>query len=417
MKKIAIKKGINLYLIRDSKFKEFRACVLFHRPLAKCEVTLNSLMTSVMRMQSENFENSTAISTALEELYGAELIARAGKYGERQILKLGIQSVNTDCENFKSALELLFDIAFHAGGGSGFSEDITANEKKNIADAILSQKNDKRSYSVLRLQEEMCKDEPYGINPVGYSSELDKITASSLYKHYMKVIAESKIDIIFTGNFDEDEALSLTKYHTENLNEREGIFHSEIIKKAGKVRKITDKMDVTQGKLCIGFRSAEKTSSENYPAVIVYNTVFGGSATSKLFNNVREKLSLCYYVNSSIDRLKEIMIVKSGVEFENLGKAYEEIMLQQQAMCRGEITEEEIDAAKKQLINAYSSNFDSVSAMAEYYTMQLLLGTDVSIEEMIEKVKNVTKEEIVSAANGMTEDTVYFLEKSGEAAQ
>jgi len=164
----------------------------------------------------------------------------------------------------------------------------------------------------------------------------------------------------------------------------------------------------------MGFRCGKNTSEENYPAAIVYNTIFGGSAVSKLFNNVREKLSLCYYVSSSIDRLKEIMIVRSGVEFENFTKAYDEIMAQQELMVKGEFSDDEIDSAKKQLISAYESKTDSVGGMAEYNTMQLLLGTDVSIEEMIEKIKRVTREEITQAAKGMKLDTIYYLDKEAE---
>ena len=174
-------------------------------------------------------------------------------------------------------------------------------------------------------------------------------------------------------------------------------------------------MDVTQGKLCMGFRSTNEMTPETYPAVIVYNTLFGGSATSKLFNNVREKLSLCYYVNSNIDRLKRIMIVRSGVEFENFEKAYDEIMLQQQLTENGEFDDAEIGAAKKQLINAYKSNYDSIGEMGEYNTMQLIMGTDVPISEMIERIQNVTREEIVSAAKSMKLDTVYMLKSDKEA--
>ncbi len=416
MLKKELKQGINLYMIKDLKFKVQRACVLIHRPLSKDEVTLNTLLAATIRMQSRNYPTFSEISEELENLYGADLIARAGKYGERQIIKIGIQSVSDYAlgkqGNFKKAMELLYDIAFCAGTGEGFSENVVAIEKKNIRDAILAQKNDKRSYSVLRLQEEMCKNEPYGINPMGYTEDLEKITTDALYSHYKKILGESRIDIIFSGNFSEDEAQKTAEIFANQLEAREGISIKEKLPAVnGEVRSVTDKMDVTQGKLCMGFRCGENTSKENYPATIVYNSIFGGSAVSKLFNNVREKLSLCYYVGSSIDRLKEIMIVRSGVEFENFGKAYDEIMAQQALMENGEFTEEEITNAKKQLITAYESNLDSVGAMAEYYTMQILLETDVSIEEMTQKIEKVTSEEIVAVAKNMKLDTVYYIDK------
>jgi len=419
MLKYELKNGINLHMVQDKKFKDFRACVLFHRPLCKEEVTLNTLLAAVIRMQSKNFSTAQKISEELENLYGAELIARASKYGERQIIKIGIQSVSDNAlgkkGNFDKAMKLIYDIAFCAGNGEEFSQNVVDIEKKNIRDSILSQKNDKRSYSVLRLQEEMCKDEPYGINPMGYIEELEKIDAALLYNHYKKVIAESRIDIIFSGNFEVEEAkLAAISFCTTLSGRAAEEIKEERRCAPAEVKEVRDKMDVTQGKLCMGFRSGEGTKKENYAATLVYNSMFGGSAVSKLFNNVREKLSLCYYVGSSVDRLKEIMIVRSGVEFENFGKAYDEIMAQQKMMENGDFTQEEIESAKKQLIGAYESNLDSVAAMAEYYTMQLILGTDTSVEEMARAIEKVTRDEIITAARGMKLDTVYYLDKEAE---
>lgn len=416
MIKECLKKGINLYMIKDSKFKSFRACIMFHRNLSKEEVTLNTLLSAVLRMQCEKYNSFELISTELENLYGADMIARASKYGEKQIIKIGIQAPSDGAigkkGNFNKATQLLENMAFHSGNGKSFSKEILDTEKKNIEDAILSQKNDKRTYSTLRLQEEMCKNEPYGINPMGYIEKLCEIDCEKLWEHYNNVLNNSRIDIIFTGNFDENEAKQIAENFALKLCEREIPQETtENIKTVKEVKTVTDKMDVTQGKLCMGFRTSEDIKTEKYADAILYNTIFGGSATSKLFNNVREKLSLCYYVSSNLDRLKEIMIVRSGVEFENFKKAYDEILAQQKEMCEGNFTNEEIDAAKKFLIGAYNSNYDSLGATEEYYTMQLLLGADVSIKEMTDSIEKVTKEDIINIANSMQLDTVYYLER------
>ena len=419
MIKTEIKRGINLYTVQDKKFKSFRAAVLIHRPYLREEVTLNTLISAVVRMQSKNYPDAQKISEELENLYGADMIARASKYGERQILKIGIETVSDQAlgkeGNFDSAMKLLYDLAFLSGNGEEFSKNIVELEKKNIKDAILAQKNDKRAYSVLRLQEEMCKDEPYGINPMGYIEDLEKITSEELYSHYKKILAESRIDIIFSGNFEEDKALITAKKFAENLPEREGVDITETHKEApSEVKKVTDNLDVTQGKLCMGFRTKKGAGREEYPIYTVYNCIFGGSAVSKLFENVREKLSLCYYVGSSLDRLKEIMVVRSGVEFENFKTAEDEIMRQQSLMEKGEFTDDEIEFAKKHLVTAYESNLDSIGAMAEYYTMQILLGTNISIEEMTAKIEKVTREEIIAAAKTMKLDTIYYMDKEAE---
>lgn len=415
MIKEELKKGVSLCMIKDDKFKSFRACIMIHRPLLKEEVTLNTLLAATLRMQCEGYSSFDEISATLEDLYGADLIARASKYGEQQVIKIGIQapfdSIIGEEGNFQKAMELLKKITFYSGNDGVFSSKIVDTEKKNIEDSILAQKNDKRTYSTLRLQEEMCKNEPYGINPLGYIEELKKIDCDKLWNHYKKVLCESKIDIIFTGNFCEETAKKAAKDFASELNEREYSSVKYERKEApDKAKTVTDYMDVTQGKLCLGFRAPEGIKKEKYASAILYNTIFGGSATSKLFNNVREKLSLCYYVSSNLDRLKEIMIVRSGVEFENFEKAYNEILAQQSEMCSGSIEQDEIDAAKKFLKGTYSSNYDSIAAMEEYYTMQLLIGSDTSIEEMVDAIEKVTKDDIVNIANGMKLDTIYYLD-------
>ena len=419
MEKTQLKKGVTLYTNKNEKFKSFRACIIIHRPFCREEVTLNTLMTATMRMQSVNFPSAKKISEALENLYGGEMIARASKYGERQLVKFGIQTVSESAlgekGNFENAMNLLCDIVFNSGSGEGFSPDIMELEKKNITDAILAQKNDKRSYSVLRLQEEMCKNEPYGVNPLGYIEDLREISTDKLYEHYKKILKQSNIDIFFTGNFDEEDAKNAVLKIAEKLPEREGIEIREIRKDAPEnVKSVTDKMDVTQGKLCMGFRCTDGCCEKNYAAVMVYNSIFGGSAVSKLFNNVREKLSLCYYVGSSIDRLKEIMIVRSGVEFKNFKTAYDEIMVQKQAMESGDFTEEEIEFAKSQLLTAYEAAGDSISSMEEFYIMQILAKTNITLDMMAEKINKVSREEIIGAAKCMKLDTVYYIDKEAE---
>ena len=279
MDRIELKRGINLYTLKDDKFKSFRVCVLLHRPLNRMEATLNTLLTATMRMQSKNFPSAREISEELENLYGGEMIARASKYGERHIIKLGVQSVSDNAlgekGNFKRAMELLSNLVLCSGTGEGFSDDIVRIEKKNIKDSISAQKNDKRTYSVLRLQEEMCKDEPYGVNPMGYIEDLEKIDAKELYAHYKKVLCESRIDIFFTGNFDVEEAKSAASHFAAKLNEREPMRIEEVHKEVnGDIKTVRDKMEVTQGKLCMGFRCKEGLGGEDYAKTVVYNSMF-----------------------------------------------------------------------------------------------------------------------------------------------
>lgn len=409
-----LKKGINLYFIRDEKFKTYMASVLFHRPLSRREVSLNSLLSQVLRCGNELYPTSKDVNIALEELYGASLYCSTGKRGEEQILRVALESVCDEFlpeTTFGRAAELLFASAF-----KGSNRRSVEQEKKNLIDRIRGQINDKRYYAILRLNEIMFEGEAYGINAMGYEEDVEKITADSLFNYYSDVINTSAISIIFTGNFDEDAALKAAANAVSSLPERKGGHTlAGISGTAGEVKRVTDHMDVTQGKLSIGFRTGIGPNDPLTYAQTVFSTIFGGGPNSKLFNNVREKLSLCYYASSWADKMKGFLRVTSGIEFQNFDAAYNEIMAQLQAMKNGEFTEEEIDIAKKELINAYRSKVDAVEALEDYYTTQLLLGTDVSIEESIEGIKGVTREQIIEAAGKAVLDTVYFLSGKEEA--
>ncbi len=413
-KTVELKKGINLYFIRDEKFKTYMASVLFHRPLSRAEASLNSLLSQVMRCGNKLYPTLKDVNIALEELYGASLYCSNGKRGEEQILRVAVEGV---CDEFlpepafDRALELLFAAAFNSD-----SRGAVEQEKKNLIDRIRGQINDKRYYAILRLNEIMFEGEAYGVNSMGYEDEVSEITPDVLFDYYKNVVDTSAISIIFTGNFDEAAALSAAKRAVKALPERNGGHTLAKIKAdVSEVKRVTDRMDVTQGKLSIGFRTGIGPNDSLDCAQRVFCTIYGGGPNSKLFLNVREKLSLCYYASCWCDKMKGFFRVSSGIEFQNFKPAYDEIMAQLQAMKNGDFTDEEIDIAKGELINAYRSWVDAVEAIEDYYTSQLLLGTDVSIEESINGIKDVTREQIVEVANRAVLDTVYFLDGREEA--
>ena len=414
METIKLKNGINVYFIKDEKFKTYMASVLFHRAMTREGASKGALLSQVLRCGNELYPTAKDVDIALEELYGASLYCSSGKRGAEQIIRVAMEAV---CDRFLpapafgKAMDLLFAAAFK-GNNRGALEQ----EKKNLIDRIRGQINDKRYYASMRLNEIMFDGEPYGINSIGYEEDVEKITADSLFDFYSEVINTSAISIIFTGSFDEKEALDAAQKAVADLPERCcGHTLAEIKAQVPDVKRVTDHMDVTQGKLAIGMRTGiAPTDMMAYPQM-VFSAVYGGGPSSKLFNNVRERLSLCYYASSWVDRMVGFLCVSSGIEFQNFDAAYNEIMAQLQAMKNGDITDEEIDTAKKELINSFRSRVDAVESMEDYYTTQLLLGTDVTIEEAIERIENVTREQIMEVANGIVLDTVYFLAGKEEA--
>lgn len=404
-----IKRGIRLFSIKDDKFKTYSIAVFIHRPLNRDEVTKNALLPYVLKRGSKNYPNSQIISQALTELYGASLNSGVVKRGEDQVISFYMEAVSerflpSKCMN--GVLDLLFDVLLNPlVNNNAFDEDTIKQEKNNLNDLILSAINDKRNYAIERCYEEMCKDEAFGLPELGFVEDLNGISGQSLYEHYKKIISESNIDVFIAGNFEQ----SNIKQRLDVLNERsQGYPKTEFISEAKPTWYTDEKMNITQGKLSIGFRTGIAPNSEDYYALMVYNSVFGSGAHSKLFNNVREKLSLAYYAQSRIERLKGLMIVASGIEFVNYQKAIDEIFAQEKEM-HSNITDEEMNSAILSLVNALRSYKDSTKNQIDYYLGQALAGTNTSIDEVIEKISSVKKDDVFRVAKSISAETVYFL--------
>lgn len=413
-KSYSINDNISLHYIPMEKLKTTSIGIYIHRPLNKDEVSKNALLPYVLKSGCASFDCTEKIALRLEELYGADLGVGIVKKGEDQIITFDAETISDKYAPggehlVKDLLNLLLDILFNPlCENSAFKSSYVELEKKNAADRIERIINDKRSYAQLRCVEEMCKGEPFGLYRLGTAEAIKNITSEELFEHYKKVISQSAIDVFVCGEADINEiAGELKKINIDFAKAQ--IPHCEPFGGSGKVRKITDKMDVTQGKLCIGFKTGITGSAQETAALTVANSIFGSGAHSKLFNNVREKLSLCYYASSQIDLFKGIMLVNAGIEFENFKKAYDEIFVQLEAVKSGDISDFEFDSAVSAVINSYRSAYDDPRFIQNIYINEAIHGSNRSIDDHINMIKNVTREDVIKAISGITLDTVYFL--------
>ncbi len=408
MKKITLKQGINLYLIPDKKFKTYYAGIYIHSPLSEDTVTENALLPLMLKRGSKTYPTKAAISEKLDLLMGASFSSHAKKSGEVQTISFCISGVSDSFSPFDGCfcdgLSLISDIAFNPL--IPFSEEFLESEKLHLAELIESEKNDKRAYASLRCRQEMNKGSAYAVPENGYAEKLSFITKESLKDRYTSLVSTCPIDIIVSGNFPEEDALSFFNSLKDSLSERQSELPLTTPSERGDLDTVTESMDISQGKLCIGFCAPTK---EEYAKMTVYNSVFGGGAHSKLFNNVREKLSLAYYAGSTYDPLKGIILVSSGIETKNFEKAKEEILLQHKAMTLGEITETELSVAKKSIINSLVSMGDSVTGLASLNLAKILRGDLSETKDLIKKIENVTLEDLVLMAEKVTPKTIYFL--------
>lgn len=414
LNRIRITDGVNLCYIPDDKYKTVSVSMCLHRPAVRKEVTANSLLANVLRSATANFPTMKDINRHLESLYGTAYDITVSRKGGTQTISATFSVIDERIagENvLPDVLDMMFEFMYNPLVAEGaFSEKIVDTEKKNLREAIEGIINDKRAYATVRCLEEMCADESAGISEYGYVEDIDKLNGKTLYDHYTRVIKESPIDIFVVGFCDVDDVVSkLTSFFADK---EPGIKKAsfDIIKsnKAGN-NNVTDTFDVAQGKLVLGLRTFVDFKDELYYPLLVGNSLFGGGSHSKLFNNVREKSSLAYYVISRLDKYGAIMLVSSGIEVANFERAKREILAELDKVKTGDFTSEETDNAKAFLTSHFRTCYDSPFAIKDFYLSQLLYGELLTIEEVIDKVNAVTKEEIIKAFSGVQLDTVYFL--------
>ncbi len=416
MKTYEIKPGIRLHHISAEQFKTISVSVHFHRQLTKDEAASNALLTDVMQRGSSKLKDMAAINRYMQALYGAYFDADIRRKGEDQILSFVISTVNDaflpngDTCVLKAVATLLDMILCPQVADNAFRSDYVKQEKVNLINDIEALMNDKRSYALWRLIENMCAGDAYSVYELGDVESVEAITPQSLFEQYNAVLHHSPIDIFVTGNTDIAAILDMMKDRfasvVPNTLEYPKI---DLYQSTGSYREIEEQYDVTQAKLSMGFYTGIAPQDPRYSALMVFNSIFGSGAHSKLFNNVREKLSLAYYAASRLERYKGMMLVSSGIEFKNKQKAEDEILAQLSAMKTGDISDYEFDVSVKSIINSLRSLQDSTAYLSDYYLGQTVSGTSISLEEQCDLISKVTKKDVISVAQEIKPEMVYVM--------
>lgn len=414
MDKFKIKDNINLYYIKDDKYKTTSITTYVNRRLKREEVTKNALLAKVLSRGTSKYNTIETINSHLENMYGTLYSIDVLKKANVQCIQCSVSNIsdkytNDDitAQSAKLMLDFLFDpYTVNCVFDNGYVE----GEKQNLKDDIEAIVNDKRSYANMRVIEEMCKGEDNAIMDCGYVEDLPSINNINLYEHYKNIIFSSPIDIYVVGDTDIENIKNvISDYMSKFQFDISDIDCDKSIKKASQIKYVDEVMAVNQGKLAIGYRTGINIDSPLYYALLVGNSIFGAGAHSKLFNNVREKMSLCYYASSRLDKFNALMIVSSGIEFANYEKAKSEIFVQLDAVKTGDFTDDELQIAKSFIVNSYNSFFDSPYMLRDYYYGQKFCTNKDSLEDAIDKVNNVTRQDIIDAFSYITADTVYFL--------
>ena len=421
-KLIRKKIGEEVYLnsVRDEKFKSDRITVNFITPLNRKDATVNALVPFVLRKGCKGCPDFTELNRRLAKMYGAILDADVSKKGDCQIIEVLLQmaddkfAINGEKMTEEGA-KLLSDIVFDPNLDENglFPEKDFELEREYLIDTINSDLNDKRTYAVHRAVEAEFEGEPFGISRYGYAEDAEKITGEELAAAWRSLVKTARIEIMFVGTGD---PAAVEKVFAKRLEavEREPLS----VKKASPVpykepKSLEEAMDIVQGKLVMAFRMGAPATEREKNAARVLSAIYGGTPFSKLFMNVREKLSLCYYVVSNFERGSGVMLVDCGIEFESREAAQAEILRQLDCICRGEITEEELANTKLIMKNGLGSVGDSLGGLDNWYMTCILDDLVLTPEEDAAEIDKITAEEVVAMAKRAKLSTVFFL-KGGE---
>lgn len=410
MNKIEIKDSVNVHIINSKKFETVSIGILLRRPLNKNEVTMNALIPNILKRGCKKYNTLKKINEKIEMMYGAVFNADIIKKGEEQLLEFYIDVINKKNIVYE-ALEFLFEVILNPlCENEMFDNNYVESEKENLKNEIKGRIDDKREYAKLKCFSLMCKDEPFGIYGDGYIEDLEKINNKNIYEHYLNILKTSPVEIIIIGNISDEEIISKIKT-SFNIKRKKiiKIPETNYIFEKSDIKEEFEKLNVSQGKLCIGLRTNVNPVGDDFYKLMVANEIFGGNANSKLFLNVREKESLCYYINSVIYRFKTIILIQCGVESKDYNKTLKLIKDEIENMKKCNFSDEEFDNAIMSLNKKYCSIEDYQSSAMDFYLTQYMLNDKLTIKDVAEKIKSVKKEDICEIFKNVFIDTIYFL--------
>ena len=412
---IELSPGITLHCCRDTRFKQ--GCLSFQivRPMLIEENAMNALLPSVLLRGTKRHPDLRSITQQLDELYGAAVSTVVRRIGDYQTTGLYCSFMDDRfalpgdrvLESFLDFLsELLLDSPVENGG---FLPAFVESEKKNLIATIESELNDKRAYAIGKLLRTMCREDTFGLPRLGETAQVAQINPVQLYDHYRRILRESQIRLFYVGSAESQTVAGLLRPMLTRLERNYVSLLPQTAFHSCEGADTVETMEVSQGKLCMGFISSITNRMPEFPAMQVLNTIFGSGMTSKLFINIREKMSLCYSIGSSYYGTKGIVLVSAGIDFDKETVTREEVLRQLSACKNGEISDEELTAARQAILSSLRGIHDSPSGIEGYYATAALSGMGLTPAEYMAAVEAVTKEQVVAAANTLSLHTTYFL--------
>ena len=407
--------GITLRCFPDNRFKHGCMSIQLVRPMCREEAAMNALLPAVLLRGSETCPDLRDITLRLDDLYGASVGALVRRIGDYQTT--GFYTSFTEDRFAMEGDQILAPVVAFTKElflqpkleEQVFCREFVESEKKNLISATEAQRNDKRAYAMEQMLRKMCANDSFGIPRLGEKEDVEAITPEALYRHYQKILKTSRIDLFYVGSAKPEQVAALAKEMFRDINRNYVNLPEQTPFHTAPSIDLVEQMDVNQGKLCMGFVTPVTLRDEGFVAMQLLNLVFGGGMTSKLFSHIREKLSLCYAIGSGFHGAKGILTVSAGIDSGMDATVRQEVLKQLQDCCDGNISDEELTAAKQALRSSLLATHDSPGAIESYYAGAALSGLSLTPQQYMEKVEETTAAQVQQAAKQLQLHSVYFL--------
>ena len=415
IKTLVLQPGVTLRCFEDSRFKQ--GCLSFQliRPMRKEEAALNALIPAVLLRGTVTAPDLRAITLRLDDLYGAGVGPVVRRIGDYQTTGLCCGFIADRYalpgdRVLEPAVEFLGQLLLEPVTEKGiFRADFVKSEKKNLIAAIEAQRNDKRAYAGAQMLKKMCKKDSFGIPRLGEAAQVKKITPQTAWEHYRKILRESRIDIFYVGQARPETVAQALKPLLAKLERNYVNLPEQTAYHPSAEGAYTETMEISQGKLCMGFVTPITIRDREFAAMQVCNVLFGGGMTSLLFMNIREKMSLCYDIGSGYHGAKGIVTVSAGIDCDKHDLVKQQVLAQLEICQKGEFTEEQLASAKQAVISSLQGVHDSPAAIENYYATAALSGLGMTPAEYKAAVEQVTARDVAAAASTLRLHTDYFL--------
>lgn len=409
-----------LHVVNTAKFKTISIIVYMKQLLNFQDTTKRALLPYVLQSATEKLPSVKAIRQYLEEMYGMTLSVDLAKKGDHHIITFRADAAHenflltqANTNIFEKAAELLSDVLLRPKGfqTKTFDKEIVRKEKRSLKQRIEAIYDDKMRYANMRLIEEMFPNDPFSQTVYGSLDAIDDIDEKNLYAYYEKALLQDAIDIYVVGDVRLHEVEPyFERYFVFPENRKENRNQSDIAQPAiDETKEIIEAQNIFQGKLNIGYRTNTVYRDEDYPALQVFNGIFGGFPHSKLFLNVREKESLAYYAYSRLESFKGLLIVMTGIDSRKYKHATAIIHEQMEKMKRGDFTQEELLQTKMMIKNQMLESLDEPRGITEILYNGIVADKPIRVDDWLKQIQAVTYEDVLKIADKITIDTVYFL--------